>query len=88
MLKSMVTVQKLADECGISVGSCHTILTEELNMLGVAGKFVTRLLTDEQKGPRVAISPELLHRANDEEDFSKNIVTDDETWVYGYDETK
>jgi hypothetical protein len=38
---------------------------------------------------RVAISQELLHRANDEENFLKNIVTGDETWVYGYDvETK
>jgi hypothetical protein len=31
----------------------------------VAAKFVPLLLTDEQKGPRVAMSQELLHRAND-----------------------
>jgi hypothetical protein len=37
----------------------------------VAAKFVPWLLTDEQKGPRVAISQELLHRANDEENFLK-----------------
>jgi hypothetical protein len=45
----LLTVRDVADECGISVGSCHTILTEELNMHRVAAKFVPRQLTDEQK---------------------------------------
>jgi hypothetical protein len=34
-------------------------------------------------------SQELLDQANSDENFLKNIVTGDETWVYGYDvETK
>lgn len=38
----------MADECGISVGSCHTILTETLDMHHVAAEFVLQMLTDEQ----------------------------------------
>jgi len=54
-----------------------------------AAKFVPRLLTEEQKQNRVSVSQELLDRSNTEENFLKNVITGDETWVYGYDvETK
>ena len=54
----------------------------------IAAKFVPRMLTDDQKQNRVDVSQELLDRANDD-NFLKNIITGDETWVYGYDvETK
>ena len=42
-----------------------------------------RLLTDYQKENRVEISQELLANANGNENFLKNIITGDETWVYG-----
>jgi len=55
----------------------------------VAAKFVPRLLTEEQKQNRVTVSQELLGRSNTDENFLKNVITGDETWVYGYDvETK
>ena len=57
----------------------------------VAAKFMPRLLTEEQKQNRVSqsISQELLDRSNTDENFLKNVITGDETWVYGYDdETK
>jgi len=60
-----------ADECVISVRSCHIILTEKLNMHRVAAKFLSRLLTDEQKEQRVVICQKLLLRANEEENFLK-----------------
>jgi hypothetical protein len=50
------TVRKVAEECDISLGSCHNNLTEKLGMHRVAAKLVPRLLTDEQKEQRVAIS--------------------------------
>jgi len=50
---------------------------------------VPRLLTDDQKENRVEIIQELLANANGNETFLKNIITRDETWIYGYDvETK
>ena len=58
-------------------------------MRRVSAKFVPRLLTDDQKENHVEISQEVLANANGNENFLKNIITGDETWVYGYDvETK
>jgi len=58
-------------------------------MRRVSAKFVPRLLTEDKKENRVEISQELLASANGNENFLKNIITGDETSVYGYDvETK
>ena len=84
-----LTVREVAEEVGICKSSCHTILTEKLKMHRVAAKFVPRLLTEEQKQNRVTVSQELLDRSNADENFLQNVITGDETWVYGYDvETK
>ena len=84
-----LTVREDADEVGISIGSCHQIFTEKLQMPYVSAKFVPPLLTDDPKENRVEISQELLAGANGNENFLKNTITGDETWVYGYDvETK
>ena len=40
------------------------------------------LLTDDQKENHLEISQELLVNANGNENFLKNIITGDETWVY------
>jgi len=42
-------------------------------------------LIDDQKENCVEISQELPANANGNENFLKNIITGDETWVYGYD---
>jgi transposase len=44
-----LTLCEVAEECDISLGSCHNNVTEKLGMHRVAAKFVMRLLTDEQK---------------------------------------
>jgi hypothetical protein len=44
-----------------------------------AAKFIPRLLTDKQKQIWVDVSQELLNRANEDENFLKNIITRDET---------
>jgi len=59
-----VIVLEVAAEVGISIGSCHQVLTEKLQMCHVSAKFVRRLLTDDQKENRVEISKELLAIAN------------------------
>ncbi|KAE9524215.1 hypothetical protein AGLY_015254 [Aphis glycines] len=83
-----LTVRELANEAGISIGSCHEILTEKLQMRRVAAKFVPRLLISEQNENRLTICQDLKNRSADI-NCIKNIVTWDETWVYGYDlETK
>ena len=81
----LLTLREVADEVGISIGSCHQIFTEKFQMRYVSTKFVPRLLTDNQKESSVEISQELLSNANGNENFLKNITTGDQTWVYGYD---
>jgi len=84
-----LTVREVGDEVGISIRSCRQIFTEKLPMHLVNAKFVPRLFTDDQNENRVEISQELSANANDNEHVLNNIITGDETWVYGYDvETK
>ena len=80
-----LNVREVSEEVGICKSSCHTILTEKLMMHRVAAKFVPRLLTEEQKQNRVTVSQEPLDRSNTDENFLKNVITGDETWVYSYD---
>ena len=84
-----LTVREIADDCGISVGSCDASLTDNLYMKRVCAKFVPRLLTDDQREQRQTIARDLFERSREDMQFLKNNVTGDESWVYGYDpETK
>jgi hypothetical protein len=57
-------------------------------MRRISAKFVPRLLSDDQNAHRVSVCRE-LKQARDGPKFISNIITGDETWVYGYDlETK
>jgi hypothetical protein len=44
-----LTVREIADKVGISTGSAHSILTEDLHMCRVVAKFVPKLLLQEQQ---------------------------------------
>ena len=81
-----LTVRELAEEYGISVGSCHHILAEELKMHCVAAKFVPRLMTSDQQAHRVQVWQDLLDHSENDKEFLSKIKTGDESWVYGYDE--
>jgi hypothetical protein len=79
IVRNRLTIRQIADDCGISVGSCDAILTA----------FVAPLLTNDQHEQRQTIAGDLLERSCEDVQFISNIVTGDETWVYGYDpETK
>ena len=79
-----LTIREIAEDVGISFGSCQAILTEKLNMHRIAAKFVPCVLTEDQKANRGNISQELLDHVSVDENFLKTIVTGNETWVYGY----
>ncbi|KAL6417959.1 hypothetical protein ACFW04_012427 [Cataglyphis niger] len=83
---SRLTVREVSEEMGsiICKSSCHLLLTEKLNMHRVAAKFVPRLLTEEQKEKRIAVSRELLDLSNDNKNFLKNVITGGETWIHNY----
>jgi len=58
-------------------------------MKHVCAKFELCLLTDDQSELRQTITHDLFEHSCEDMQFLKNIVTDDESWVYGYDpETK
>jgi len=69
-----LTIREIAEDVGISFGSCSAILTEKLNTHCVASKFVPCVLTKDQKANRVNISEELLDRVSVDENFLKTIV--------------
>jgi hypothetical protein len=53
----------------------------------VLRKTILRNMIDRVWAP--IVSQELFDRSNADENFQKNVITGDETWVYGYDiETK
>ena len=67
-----LTVREVAEEVGISVGSCHVILTRKLQMHHLGAKFVPHLLTDGQKENQVSISQDMLANADADENFLQN----------------
>ena len=72
-----LTVRELAEECGISVGSRHHILTEGLKMHRVAAKFVPRLMTSDQQAHRVQVCQDLLDHSENDKEFLSKIITGD-----------
>ena len=53
-------------------------------MRRVLAKFIPKLLMKPQKKLSVEITQDMLDCANNDLEFTKTIITGDETWVYGY----
>jgi hypothetical protein len=82
------TIHDVCEIVRLSYGTVKRILADNLNLRRISAKFVPRLLSDDQKAHRVSVCRE-LKQARDDPNFISNIITGDETWVYGYDpETK
>ena len=80
-----MTIREFSEDMNISYGSVQNILTTYLNTRQMSAKFVPHVLTVEQKQQRLSISLELRDRAASDSSFLGNVITGDETWVYGYD---
>ena len=80
-----ITIREVAEDVGISVGSCHEIFSNILGLRRVAAKFVLNLLNFDQKTRRMTIAQKMLNDVNDDPDLLKKVITGDESWVYGYD---
>jgi hypothetical protein len=80
------TIHDVCEVVGLSYGTVQRILEDNLNMRRISARFVIRLLSDDL---RVSVCRGLKQQARDDLNIISNIITDDETWVYGYDpETK
>lgn len=77
-----VTIRDLADMFGLSVGTVHKIVHEDLHMKKVCSKFVPHLLSPEQKAQRVAFARELLRMFEPQGPKRlTDIITGDETYI-------
>ena len=70
-----LTIRELAEECGISIGSCYEILTAKLKMHRVAAKFVPHLISDDLKVNGVLVYKKLLDRSDEHENFLSSITS-------------
>ncbi len=77
--------RQLAAKLGISQATVHRLIGE-LDYRCVCAKWVPNLLTAEMKRNRKEMSHQLLDPYwNEGEDFLKNLITRDESWVTHYD---
>jgi len=84
-----LTIDEVSMLVGISHGTCHKILTEDLKTRRVASKFIPRLLSVDQKQQRLDVCLDLKENTANDPSFLLNVITGDETWIYAYDpETK
>jgi hypothetical protein len=75
-------IDDIAAAVGISHGTCHKILTDELNMLCVSKHCVSRVLTQDQRDDHMIICGDLISSADEDETFLNQIIIGDETWVF------
>ena len=81
-----LSVCYIATSVGISTGSVHSILTDNLLMKKVSARWVPRMLSDVQKANRVDASTTLLCLFNENPDnFISRFLTVDETWLHHFD---
>jgi transposase len=83
------TIYDITEEVGIGYGTYQRVLTKEFGMHRVAAKFVSSILTADQKQQRADVCTEIRQLAPDDEASLSRVITSDESWVQGYDpETK
>jgi hypothetical protein len=74
---------------GLSVGSVHAILKEDMGMGHVCAKFVPRLLSDDRMESMKTTPGDLFEHSTKDPSFLGKVVTADESWVFACDlETK
>jgi histone-lysine N-methyltransferase SETMAR len=78
-----ISINEIAMEMKISVGSAHTIIEEELHYRKIFSRWIPRRLTPEIKERRQDVCSVLLARYEQEgETFLKRIITRDESYVH------
>ena len=84
------TIYQIAETVGISVGSAHSILHDDLYLSKLSARWVPKALRPDQLNLRSELSTAILLKIEADEDrFFDRIIAGDEAWVYQYDlETK
>ncbi|XP_023248651.1 putative uncharacterized protein FLJ37770 [Copidosoma floridanum] len=79
LVNRRITVREVAEDLNISIGSCHSIFTNDLGMTRVAAKFVPKLLNFDQKQHRINIAQEMLDSVRDDPNLLQRVITGDES---------
>ena len=79
-----ITIREVADDVGISFGSCQAIFTDVLGMKREAMEIFLKFLNIKQKQSRINIAQEMLTTFNDDTYLLKKVITGDQSWLYGY----
>ena len=82
-----LSLRMLADEVNIGKDTVREIAAEDLRKRKICLRIVPHPLTPGQNDRRIATCRDLFATADGDLDFSKNIVTGDETWCFAYDPT-
>ena len=86
---SRVSIETISAQFDVSVGTLHTIISEELKMRKICMKFIPKELREDQKERRCHDSREMVKLINSDPTVLDVLVTCDESWIYYYDpETK
>jgi hypothetical protein len=70
---------------GMSHGTCHKILTDDLNMLSVSEHCVPHILTQDKRDERMSICGDTINSADKDGMFFNQIIIGDKTCCFLYD---
>ena len=79
-----VSIETIGAQFDVSVGTVHTIIRVEQKMRKICGKFVPRVLREDQKERRCHDSREMVELINSDPAVLDVLVTCDESWIYCY----
>ena len=81
-----VSIETIRAPFDVSVGTVHTIISEELKMLKICAKFIPRVLREDKKK---RLCHDMVELINSHPAVLDALVTCDESWIYCYEpETK
>jgi hypothetical protein len=77
-------VDENAAVAGISHGTCHKILSDDLNMSRVTQHSIPHILMQDQRHDYMSICSDLIDSADKDGTFLNRIIKEDETWCFLY----
>ena len=76
----------IARQIDIRFGAVQSVLTDILGIFKVLARWISRMLTKDQKTSRLDIFKYLLSLYEDDpQEFIRQVVAQDETWVHHFD---
>ena len=79
-----LTVRMMGSELNLNHRTVHDIPTNELGMQKICAKLVPKNLTNKQKENQRNVCLDLLGHIENDENFSKHVMTGGESWIFKY----